>query len=67
MINLYKGNTLAIISLDIKKAFDTLGHKILLDKLKFYGDDGTVILWIENYLSGMKQATKFLGYKSIYL
>ena len=62
-----KGNTPAIIFLDIKKAFDTVDHKILLDKLKFYGVDGTVILWIENYLLGRKQATKFLGYKSIYL
>ena len=63
----FKGNTPAIIFLDIKKAFDTVDHKILIDKLKFYGIDGTVILWIENYLTGRKQATKFLGIKSIYL
>ena len=63
----HKGNTPAIIFLDIKKAFDTVDHKILIDKLKFYGVDGTVILWIESYLSGRKQATKFLGIKSIYL
>ena len=62
-----KGNIPAIIFLDIKKAFDTVDHKILIDKLKFYGVVGTVILWIENYLSGRKQATKFLGNKSIYL
>ena len=47
--------------------FDTVDHKILIDKLKFYGVDGTVILWIESYLTGRKQATKFLGIKSIYL
>ena len=62
-----KGNTPAIIFLDIKKAFDTVDHKILIDKLKFYGLDGTVILWVKNYLSDRKQATKFLGEKSIYL
>ena len=45
-----KGNTPAIIFLDIKKAFDTVDHKILIEKLKFYGVDGTVILWYENYL-----------------
>ena len=65
--NKSKGNTPAIIFLDIKKAFDTVDHKILIDKLKFYGVDGTVILWIENYLTGRKQATKYAGIKSIYL
>ena len=62
-----KGSTPALIFLDIKKAFDTVDHKILIDKLKFYGVDGTVILWVKNYLSDRKQATKLLGEKSIYL
>ena len=61
------GNTPAIIFLDIKKAFDTVDHKVLIEKLKFYGADGTVILWIKNYLLDRKQATKFLGKKSIFL
>ena len=42
-----KHNTPAIIFLDIKKAFDTVDHKILINKLKFYGVDGIVILWIK--------------------
>ena len=33
----------------------------------FYGVDGIVILWIESYLTGRKQATNFLGIKSIFL
>ena len=41
------GNTRATIFLDIKKAFD---------ELKCYGVDGTVILWLENYLTDRKQA-----------
>ena len=52
-----KGNIPAIIFLDIKKAFDTVDHKLMIDKLKFYGVDGTVILWIGNYLACRKQAT----------
>ena len=42
-------------------------HGTIIEKLKFYGVDGTVILWIKNYLSGRKQATKFLGKISKYL
>ena len=61
-----KGNTPAIIFLDIKKAFDTVDHDILIDKLKFYGIDGTVILWFKSYLEGRKQCTKLYGIKSSY-
>ena len=45
-----KGNKPAIIFIDNKKAFDTVDHDILMEKLKFYGIDGTVILWFKNYL-----------------
>ena len=62
-----KKNTPAIIFLDIKKAFDTVDHDILIDKLKFYGVDGTVILRFKSYLSGRRQCTKFRGTKSTYL
>ena len=50
LIVLSKGNTPAIIFLKIKKAFDTVDHKVLIEQLKFY-------------LSDSKQATKFLGEK----
>ena len=62
-----KGNTPAIIFLDIKKALDTVDHDILIEKLKFYGVDGTVILWFKNYLEGHKQCMKLFGIKSNYL
>ncbi len=53
-----KGNKPAIIFLDVKKAFDTVDYEILIKKLKFYGVDGTVILWLENYLKNRYQCTK---------
>ena len=47
-----------IIFLDIKKAFDTVNHDILLAKLKNYGVSGLVLKWFESYLIGRKQQTR---------
>ena len=51
----------AIVFLDIKKAFDTVSHNILLKKLKYYGVDGFVIKWFKSYLGDRKQHTKIRG------
>ena len=37
--------------LDLKKAFDTVDHNILISKLSAYGIRGTSIEWFKSYLS----------------
>ena len=45
--------------IDLSKAFDTVNHKILIEKLSHYGIRGTPLLWFSDYLSNRKQFIKF--------
>ena len=46
-----------VIYLDLKKAFDTVSHQILLNKLKTIGLQQKSILWFKNYLENRTQIT----------
>ena len=41
--------------INLKKAFDTVNHKILLAKLFGYGIRGNIYNWFRSYLSNRKQ------------
>ena len=53
-----------VIFLDLKNAFDTMDHAILLEKLKLHGVDCLSLKWFRSYLSDRKQQTFIDGAQS---
>ena len=45
--NIDRGNINAVVFLDLKKAFDTVDHDILLSKMNLYGIQGKTLDWFK--------------------
>ena len=58
------GNFTGVVFLDLKKAFDTVDHDILLKKLYKYSFGRESIDWFRNYVMNRKQLVKVNGVKS---
>ena len=52
---------------DISKAFDSVDHNILIDKLVKIGIGGLSLKWFTSYLKNRKQFVKLGDYKSKFL
>ena len=52
------------IFIDLRKAFDTVNHQILIKKLEHYGIRGVALEWFISYLSNRKQFVFINGHSS---
>ena len=64
---LEKGLIPCSIFLDFSKAFDTVNHNILLEKLSHYGFRGNALDWLRSYLEDRKQCVFVSGRNSDYM
>ena len=54
--NIDKGYLTGLVLLDLSKAFDTLDHNVMLDKLSDFGFNRSALQWFSSYLTGRTQS-----------
>jgi len=59
-----EGKAVDVVYLDFSKAFDTVPHSILLEKLAAHGFDRCTLCWLKNWLDGQVQRVVVNGVKS---
>ena len=55
------GKYCGMVMLDLQKAFDTVNHSILIDKLEAIGLDNNAVSWMHSYLVGREQMVEVNG------
>ena len=59
-----EGQAVDVVYLDFSKAFDTVLHNILVEKLAAHGLDGCMLHWVKHWLDGRAQRVVVNGVKS---
>ena len=62
--NMDKGLTTGAVFLDLSKAFDTVNHSRLFDKLQSTGFSSDTVKWFQSYLTNRKQVTAIVNQTS---
>ena len=62
--NIDNGKVVGVILIDFCKAFDTVNHNILHQKMKSCGLQGTLLEWLRSYLTNRSQYVELNGKKS---
>ena len=62
--SLNKGEFVVGVFFDFSKAFDTVNHSILLEKMEYYGIRGVALKWFESYLNCRSQFVTYNNEKS---
>ena len=60
-VNIDNGFLNGVVFIDLKKAFDTIDHEILLRKLSYFGADQATAEWFQSYLSNRNQRCNVNG------
>jgi hypothetical protein len=61
--NMDSGQINCIVFLDVRKAFDSIKHEILIDKMRnFFGVTGNQLRWFESYLNNRVQQCLINGH-----
>ena len=61
-VNIDNGLLNGVVFFDLKKAFDTIDHSIILRKLKFYGIEQETLKWFQSYLDDRQQLCSVNGH-----
>ncbi|KAK4807212.1 hypothetical protein QYF61_024332 [Mycteria americana] len=59
-----EGKAVDVVYLDFSKAFGTVSHSILLEKLAAHGLDGHTVCWVKNWMDSWAQRVVVNGVKS---
>lgn len=62
--NLENKKPVVLVFLDLSKAFDTISHEILLQKLDFVGVRGRPLAWMESLLKNRTQSVRYKDHTS---
>ena len=65
--NMNNGKLTGAIMIDLRKAFDTIDHELLLTKLRAYGIKGLALKWFKSYLYNRRQCVMIGSTLSEYL